>query len=95
MHSVFGEVTAVRRHANGDIDVELYHDDRVTEYRYTSDPGRLGNVPKEIAESMASTLATDICVEVFFGEDGNLAYIELEECEYDDEYDEDIVQEES
>ncbi|AJM91660.1 MULTISPECIES: hypothetical protein [Nitrosopumilus] len=94
-HSIFGQVIAVRKFANGDIEVDFYHDDQVTEYRYSSDTGRLGNFPKELVESLASTLATDICIEIFFADDGTPTHVELEECEDDEEYDEDLVPEES
>jgi hypothetical protein len=30
---------------------------------------------------MASTLAKDVCVEIFFDNDGNPTHIELEECD--------------
>lgn len=99
--SIFGQVVAVRKFANGDIELDFYHDDEVTEYRYSSDPSRLGNFPKELAETLASTLSTDICIEIFFGDDGIPTYVELEECdddednEEDDEFDEDFVAEES
>lgn len=91
--SVFGQVIAVRKFANGDIEFDFYHDDVVTEYRHSSDLSRLGNFPKELAETLASTLATDICVEIFF-EDETPIYVELEECD-DEEFDEDSVLEES
>jgi hypothetical protein len=43
-----------------------------------------------LIETLASTLATNICIEIFFGEDGNPTHVELEECddEEDDEEDE-------
>ena len=88
----------VRKFANGDIEIDFYHEDKITEYRYSSDSGRLGNFPKELAETLASTLATDICIEIYFGEDGNPTHVELEECDdesEDDEFDEDSVSEES
>ena len=88
----------VRKFANGDIEIDFYHEDKITEYRYSSDSGRLGNFPKELAETLASTLATDICIEIYFGEDGNPTHVELEECDdesEDDEFDEDSVPEES
>ena len=84
----------VRKYTNGDIELDFYHEDQIVEYRYSSDPSRLGNFPKELAESLASTLATDICVEIYFGDDGNPTHIELEECDddlEDDESDEDLV----
>lgn len=97
--SLFGQVVAVRKFANGDIEFDFYHDDVVTEYRYSSDPSRLGNFPKELAETLASTLSTDICIEIFFGDDGTPTHVELEECgdedEDDEEFDEDFVAEES
>jgi hypothetical protein len=89
----------VRKFTNGDIEVDFYHEDEITEYRYSSEPGRLGNFPKELAKTLASTLATNICVEIYFGEDGNPTHVELEECdddlEDDKELDEDILPQES
>jgi hypothetical protein len=101
--SIFGQVIAVRKFTNGDIELDFYHDDLVTEYRYSSDTSRLGNFPKELAETLASTLSTDICIEIFFGDDGTPTHIELEECDDeeeddesdDEEFDEDFVPEES
>ena len=84
--SIFGQVTAVRKFVNGDIEVDFYHEDELTTYRYSSDPSRLGNFPKELIEILVSTLATDICIEIFFGDDGNPTHVELEECD-DDEND--------
>jgi hypothetical protein len=83
-HSIFGEVVGVRKYANGDIEIDFYHEDEITEYRYSSDPSRL-SFPKELAETLATTLASDICVEIYFGDDGNPTHIELEECDYDDD----------
>ena len=94
-NSIFGQVTTVRKFATGDIEVDFYHEDELTTYRYSSDPSRLGNFPKELIEILVTTLSTDICVEIFFGEDGNPTYVELEECddeddlEDDDEFDDD------
>ena len=92
-HSIFGQVNTVRKFVNGDIEVDFYHDDEITTYRYSSDPSRLGNFPKELTETLVSTLATDTCIEIFFGDDGNPTYVELEECdddlEDDEEFDED------
>ncbi len=83
----------VRKFTNGDIEVDFYHEDKITKYRYSSDSSRLGNFPKELTETLASTLATDICIEIFFGSDGNPTHIELEECG-DDSDDEDLEQDE-
>ena len=47
---------------------------------------------------MASTLAKNICIEIFFEDDGHPTHIQLEECDDeldDEEYDEDFVPEES
>lgn len=94
-HSIFGQVTTVRKFVNGDIEIDFYHDDEITTYRYSSDPSRLGNFPKELVETLVSTLSTDTCIEIFFGDDGNPTYVELEECddeddlEDDEDYDED------
>jgi len=91
--SIFGQVVGVRKFTNGDIEVDFYHEDKITEYRYSSDSSRLGNFPKELTETLASTLATDICIEIFFGSDGNPTHIELEECG-DDSDDEDLEDDE-
>jgi len=99
--SIFGQVTTVRKFTTGDIEVDFYHEDELTTYRYSSDPSRLGNFPKELIEILVSTLATDICIEIFFGDDGNPTYVELEECddeeddlEEDEEFDDDSDSEE-
>jgi hypothetical protein len=98
-YSLFGQVMGVRKFINGDIEVDFYHEDEITEYRYSSDPSRLGNFPKELTETLASTLATNVCIEIYFGEDGNPTHVELEECdddsEDDEEFDEDLVPQES
>jgi len=91
--SIFGQVVGVRKFTNGDIEVDFYHEDKITEYRYSSDSSRLGNFPKELTETLVSTLATDICIEIFFGSDGNPTHIELEECG-DDSDDEDLEDDE-
>jgi hypothetical protein len=83
----------VRKFANGDIELDFYHEDEITEYRYSSDPGRLGNFPKELAETLANTLALDICVEIYFGEDGSPTYVELEECDYEEDFDDEDFEE--
>ena len=88
-HSIFGQVNTVRKFVNGDIEVDFYHDDEITTYRYSSDPSRLGNFPKELTETLVSTLATDTCVEIFFGDDDNPTYVELEECDDEDDLEDD------
>ena len=85
--SIFGEVIRVRKFTNGDIEIDFYHDDQITEYRYSADPSRLGNFPKDLAETLASTLDTIICIEIFFQDNGTPSHIELEQC--DDEEDDD------
>ena len=93
--TLFGQVIAVRKFANGDIELDFYHEEQTTEFRYSSDPSRLGNFPKELAETLISTLATDICVEIFFGDDGNPTHIELEECDDEEDFeDEDEFEDE-
>jgi len=98
-YSLFGQVMGVRKFTNGDIEVDFYHEDEITEYRYSSEPGRLGNFPKELVETLASSLATNICIEIYFGKDGNPTHVELEECDDDlednEEFDEDLVPHES
>ena len=86
--SIFGEVIRVRKFTNGDIEIDFHHEEQITEYRYSADPGRLGNFPKDLAETLVSTLDTTICVEIFFQDDGIPSHIELEQCE-DDEYEDD------
>lgn len=87
-YSIFGQVVGTRKFVNGDIEVDFYHEDEITEYRYSSDSGRLDSFPKGLIETLASTLATNICTEIYFGEDGNPTHIELEECDDDSEDDE-------
>ena len=77
----------VRKFVNGDIEVDFYHEDEITEYRYSSDYSRLGTFSKELTESLASTLATNICIEIYFDENDNPTHIELEECDDDSEDD--------
>jgi len=89
-YSLFGQVLGVRKFANGDIEVDFYHENEVTQYRHSSDSNRLSNFPKELTESLASTLATNICIEIFFGDDGTPTHIELEECGDDDLSDDEI-----
>ena len=78
-------MVGVRKYANGDIEIDFYHDDELTEYKYSSNSNLLGNFPKEIAETLASTLASDICIEIYFNESGSPTHVELEECDYDDD----------
>jgi hypothetical protein len=78
-------VVGVRKYANGDIELDFYHDDELTEYKYASNSNLLGNFPKELAETLASTLASNICIEIYFNESGSPTHIELEECDYDDD----------
>ena len=92
-HSLFGQVTSVRKFSNGDIEVDFHHEDEVIEYRHSSDPSRLSNFPKELAETLASTLASDICIEIYFDDDGNPTHVQLEEC--GDDEDEDLEQDQS
>ena len=84
-HSIFGQVTTVRKFTDGDIEFNFYHENEITSYRFSSDPSRLENFPKELAEILVSTLATDICAEIFFGDDGNPTHVELEECDDEEE----------
>lgn len=79
--SLFGQVVGVRKFTSGDIEIDFYHEDEITEYRYSLHPDRLDNFPKELAETMASTLATNICIEIYFDDDNNPTHIELEECD--------------
>ena len=78
-------MVGVRKYANGDIELDFYNDDKLTEYKYSSNSSLLGNFPKEIAETLASTLASDICIEIYFNENGSPTHVELEECDYDDD----------
>ena len=58
---------------------------KITEYRYSADPGKLGNFPKNLAETLASTLDTNVCIEIFFHDNGTPSHIELEQCGDDDQ----------
>ena len=78
-------MVGVRKYANGDIELDFYHDDELTVYKYSSNSNLLDNFPKELAETLASTLASDICIEIYFSENGSPTHVELEECDYDDE----------
>ncbi len=78
-------MVGVRKYANGDIELDFYHDDELTEYKYSSNSNLLDNFPKELAETLASTLASDICIEIHFNESGSPTHVELEECDYDDD----------
>jgi hypothetical protein len=89
-HSIFGQVTTVRKFTHGDIEFDFYHEDEITTYRYSSDPNRLGNFSKELIEILISTLATDVCVEIFFGDDGNPTHVELEECDDEEDLEEEL-----
>ena len=77
-----------RKYVNGDIEIDFYHEDEITEYRYSSDLNILGNFPKELAETLIITLGSNICVEIYFDDKGTPTHIELEECDYDEEFDE-------
>ena len=90
-YSLFGQVLGVRKFSNGDIEVDFYHEDEVTTYRHSSDSGRLSNFPKELIETLASTLGSNICIEVYFDAGGNPTHVELEECgnDEDDEFEQD------
>ncbi len=84
-YSLFGQVMGVRKFTNGDIEVDFYHENEITEYRLSSDSSRLSNFPQILIETLASTLATNICIEIYFGEDGNPTHVELEECDDDED----------
>ncbi|HSA76824.1 MAG TPA: hypothetical protein VLE02_04695 [Nitrosarchaeum sp.] len=86
-YSIFGQVVGVRKYVNGNIEIDFYHEDEITEYKYSSNSTLDSNFPKDIAETLASTLASDICVEIYFDDNRNPTHIELEECDYDDEDD--------
>ncbi len=88
-NSIFGEVIKVRKFTNGDIEIDFHHEEQITQYRYSTDPSRLGNFPKNLAETLASTLDSNICIEIFFQDDGIPSHLELEQCEDDDEYEDD------
>ena len=78
-------MVGIRKYVNGDIEIDFYHDDELTEYKYSSNSNLLDNFPKELAETLASTLASDICIEIYFNESGSPTHVELEECDYDDD----------
>ena len=87
-YGIFGQVVGVRKFSNGDMDVDFHHEDEVSKYGYSSDSGRLSNFPKELTETLASTLASDICIEIYFSDDGNPTHVQLEECGEDEELEE-------
>ena len=87
-YSIFGQVVGVRKFTCGDIEIDFFHEDKITEYRYSSNSSILGNFPKELAETLASTLASNICIEIHFDENDNPTHVELEECDYDEFNDE-------
>ena len=86
----------VRKFVNGDVEVDFYHEDEITEYRYSSDPEKLGNFPSELIQTMASTLAKNICIEIYFDDNDNPTHLELEECDdpEEDELDEEEFEDE-
>jgi len=84
-YSTFGQVVGVRKYANGNIEIDFYHDDEIIEYKHSTNSNTPDNFPKELADTLASTLASDICIEIYFEENGTPTHIELEECDYDDE----------
>ena len=88
--SLFGQIVGVRKYVNGDIEVDFYHEDEIAEYRYFSDENQTNAFPKELIETLASTLATNVCVEIYFDDQNNPTYVELEECEDDLDKDEDF-----
>ena len=90
-YSIFGQVVGVRKYTNGNIEIDFYREDEITEYKYSTSSSLDSTFPKELAETLASTLASDICVEIYFDDNHNPTHIELEECDYDedDEDDED------
>ncbi|NIP62587.1 MAG: hypothetical protein GWN01_03000 [Nitrosopumilaceae archaeon] len=84
-YSVFGQVVGARKFSNGDIEIDFYSDEEIIEYRYTTDSLNPRNFPKELAQTLMTILATDVCAEIFFSEDDIPTHIELEECDYDEE----------
>ena len=88
--SVFGQVVGVRKFPDGTIEIEFYHGDEITEFRYSPNSDiSVNSMPKILAESLSSTLATNVCVEIYFDDDGVVTHIELEECDDDDDDDDD------
>ena len=84
-HSIFGQVTGVRKFSNGDIEVDFHHEDEVIEYRHSSDPSRLSNFPKELMDTLVSTLASGICIEIYFDDEDHPTHVGLEECGDDED----------
>jgi hypothetical protein len=62
---------------------------KIIEYRYSNASGKLGNFPKNLAETLASTLDTNVCIEIFFHDNGTPSHIELEQCGDDQDEDDD------
>lgn len=84
-YSVFGQVVGARKFSNGDIEIDFYSDEEIIEYRYKTDSVNPRNFPKELTQTLMTTLATDVCAEIFFSEDDIPTHIELEECDYGEE----------
>ena len=63
--SIFGEVIRVRKFSNGDIEIDFHHEEQITEYRYSADPGRLGNFPKDLALKWALSLILTPTISIF------------------------------
>ncbi len=64
--SVFGEVIKVRKFTNGDIEIDFHHEEQITEYRYSADPGRLGNFPKDLAVNISFNIGYNyLCWDIF------------------------------
>ena len=87
----------VRKFVNGDLEVDFYHEDQITEYRYSADPEKLGNFPSELIQAMASTLAKNVCIEIYFDDNDNPTHLELEECDdaEEDEFEDDDLENDS
>ncbi len=84
-YSVFGYVIGARRFTNGNIEIDFFHDDdKTTILKYSID-SKDSNLTQALADNLANTLGTDICVEIFFDNDANITHIEFEECDYDDD----------
>ena len=94
-YSLFGQVTGVRKFSNGDIEVDFHHEDEIVEYRHSLDPSRLSNFPKVLVDTLVSTLASGICIEIYFDDNNNPTHVELEECGDDEDPDYALEQDKS
>ena len=76
-----GFVYRVRKHANGDMEISfMTEEEQEIELHYFINPSKNGELPKEIAYTLAETLDRNIWSEISFDENGIATSITLEEA---------------